>query len=502
MKKIYGVLALSLFFSATFPGLSFAISTEMSTTETSSTEESDTTEETTTSETSESDSDSTESSTTETTTSETNESTETTSTTEEITETTSTSSKEIETTTSSSSKESSTKDSQTTETTTQIKEKKKPKQNKKKNQSKKTSKPNKKKSVNVNYTVSLEDANFKATRNETNEQFIMKIGNKARKIAHKNDLYASVMIAQAALESGFGKSQLSTEPNHNLFGIKGAFQGKSTNMLTSEDTKSGYIQLVDQFRKYDSYDDSLKDYAKLMTKGINGNSSIYQGSSKKNSKTYQEATKKLTGVYATDRHYDAKLNAIIKAYDLTRFDKSFTEKVKHKVAKNDTLESIAKKYKVDKQSIIDLNKSLNNKKPLKVGTTLTIEKDIKFAKPLNQKYTVSSDFGSRGKEHHNGMDLAIKANTSVYATGKGVVEATGYDPSAGNYIIIKHDFGLYSSYFHLNEINVKKGQKIDMSQKIGLVGSTGNSTGPHLHFAISDDVWGNYYHPKEFVDLD
>lgn len=498
MKKIYSFLAISLFFSATFPSLNYAISTETSETESSTTEET----ETTTSESTDEESESTENSSTDSTT--TSESTETTGTTSSEDMTSETSSSETEsstTTTHSSSKSSSTKESKTTETTTTIKvnEKKKPI---KKVQPKKEKKETTKVSETINYNVTLDGGNFKTTRNETNEQFVMKIGNKARKIAHKNDLYASVMIAQAALESGFGKSQLANEPNYNLFGIKGSFQGKSTSMLTAEDTKSGYVSIVDKFRKYDSYEDSLNDYAKLMTKGINGNPSIYQGSTKKKSKTYKEATKKLTGVYATDRHYDAKLNEIIKTYDLTRFDKSFTETVKHRVGKDDTLRSIAKKYKVEKDSILKLNKSIDRDKPLEEGTTILVEKDIEFAKPLNKKYTVSSDFGSRGKEHHNGIDLAISSGTSVYSTGKGVVEATGYDPSAGNYIIIKHNYGLYSSYFHLKEINVKKGQKIDMSQKIGLVGSTGNSTGPHLHFAISDKVWSNYYHPKEFVDLD
>ena len=499
MKKIYGLLAVSLFFSATFPSLNYAISTETSSTDSSTTEETDTT----TSETTDEESDSTESSSTDSTTSESTETTDTTSS-EGISTETSSSESESTSTTTSSSKSSSTKDSETTETTTtvKVKEKKKPIKKVQPKKEKRIKKETTQVSEKVNYNVTLDGGNFKTTRNETNEQFVMKIGNKARKIAHKNDLYASVMIAQAALESGFGKSQLANEPNYNLFGIKGSFQGKSTSMLTAEDTKSGYINIVDRFRKYDSYEDSLNDYAKLMTKGINGNPSIYHGSTKKKSKTYKDATKKLTGVYATDRHYDAKLNEIIKTYDLTRFDKSFTETVKHRVGKDDTLRSIAKKYKVEKDSILELNKSIDRDKPLEEGTTILVEKDIEFVKPLNKKYMVSSDFGSRGKEHHNGIDLAISSGTSVYATGKGVVEATGYDPSAGNYIIIKHNYGLYSSYFHLKEINVKKGQKIDMSQKIGLVGSTGNSTGPHLHFAISDKVWSNYYHPKEFVDLD
>src|SRR5699024_6789823 len=81
--------------------------------------------------------------------------------------------------------------------------------------------------------VSKDDLD-KINQNLTNAEFINIIGEHARKIAKDNNLYASVMVAQAALESGFGSSTLSSAPNYNLFGIKGSYKGQSVTMLTWE----------------------------------------------------------------------------------------------------------------------------------------------------------------------------------------------------------------------------------------------------------------------------
>ncbi|MDK6820721.1 glucosaminidase domain-containing protein, partial [Klebsiella pneumoniae] len=78
----------------------------------------------------------------------------------------------------------------------------------------------------------------------------------AKQIAGRNNLYASVMIAQAGLESGWGNSTLAKAPNYNLFGIKGSFNGQSAEMNTLEDDGTGeYYQIKDKFRRYNSYHD-------------------------------------------------------------------------------------------------------------------------------------------------------------------------------------------------------------------------------------------------------
>jgi flagellum-specific peptidoglycan hydrolase FlgJ len=161
------------------------------------------------------------------------------------------------------------------------------------------------------------------TKNESTESFIKKIGEKARKVGQKHDLYASVMIAQAILESGSGGSQLSRQPYHNLFGIKGTYKGKAVVFNTKEDNGSGQMfQIQAAFKQYPGYKESFEDYAKLMKNGVLGNPRIYAGTWKKNATTYKDATKALTGVYATDTSYDKKLNAFIQKYDLTEYDKA------------------------------------------------------------------------------------------------------------------------------------------------------------------------------------
>lgn len=103
---------------------------------------------------------------------------------------------------------------------------------------------------------------------------------------------------------------------------------------------------------------------------------------------------------------------------------------------------------------------------------------------------VSSGFGVRidpfnySPSFHNGIDIAGRTNDPVFVTADGTVTATGYDKSEGNHIVVDHGNGLRTHYMHLNEILVKKGDKVKKGEQIGKVGSTGRSTGPHLHYGV------------------
>ena len=144
----------------------------------------------------------------------------------------------------------------------------------------------------------------------------------ARKVAKDKNLYASVMIAQAILESGSGNSKLSQKPNYNLFGIKGDYKGQSVSFITYEDNGFGNLYTVEaKFRQYPTYKESMEDYAKLLKNGLDSNKDFYHGVWKTEAKSYKEATRFLTGKYATDKDYHKKLNALIKTYDLTYYDK-------------------------------------------------------------------------------------------------------------------------------------------------------------------------------------
>ncbi|MGH2114847.1 LysM peptidoglycan-binding domain-containing protein [Aerococcus urinaeequi] len=155
----------------------------------------------------------------------------------------------------------------------------------------------------------------------TNNAFLDSIIPDAYKLANDNDLYASVMIAQAILESNWGASGLSAAPYYNLFGIKGTYNGEGVTFYTLEDDGSGnYYQIRDSFRDYPSYKESLNDYANKMVNGVSWDSEFYSGTWKSNTSSYTDATAALTGTYATDTRYGGKLNNLITTHGLTQYD--------------------------------------------------------------------------------------------------------------------------------------------------------------------------------------
>ncbi|MFV8290969.1 LysM peptidoglycan-binding domain-containing protein [Aerococcus viridans] len=155
----------------------------------------------------------------------------------------------------------------------------------------------------------------------TNNAFLDSIIPDAYKLANDNDLYASVMIAQAILESNWGASGLSAAPYYNLFGIKGTYNGEGVTFYTLEDDGSGnYYQIRDSFRDYPSYKESLTDYANKMVNGVSWDSEFYSGTWKSNTSSYKDATAALTGTYATDTRYGGKLNNLITTHGLTHYD--------------------------------------------------------------------------------------------------------------------------------------------------------------------------------------
>lgn len=86
---------------------------------------------------------------------------------------------------------------------------------------------------------------------------------------------------------------------------------------------------------------------------------------------------------------------------------------------------------------------------------------------------------------HQGIDLAGAKNSPVYATGDGTVESINYEYNGyGRYIILDHGFGYKTRYAHLNDALVYEGQKVKRGERIGLLGSTGKSTGPHVHYEV------------------
>ncbi|WP_381403794.1 amidase domain-containing protein [Staphylococcus epidermidis] len=168
----------------------------------------------------------------------------------------------------------------------------------------------------------LSSDSFNVVDSQDTRDFIQSIAKDAHQIGKDQDIYASVMIAQAILESDSGKSSLAQSPNHNLLGIKGDYKGQSVTFNTLEADSSNHMFSIQAgFRKYPSTKQSLEDYADLIKHGIDGNPSIYKPTWKSEALSYKDATSHLSRSYATDPNYSKKLNSIIKHYHLTSFDK-------------------------------------------------------------------------------------------------------------------------------------------------------------------------------------
>ncbi len=163
--------------------------------------------------------------------------------------------------------------------------------------------------------------------------------------------------------------------------------------------------------------------------------------------------------------------------------------------------SIAEKYESDADKCALVN-MMSLDTSLSAGTTVfvpdaeldwvtrqEINGDL-FHKPLHGRYWLSSNYGWRSspfsgkRSFHGGVDMAANAGTSIFAALDGRVTAAGYNSTYGNYVIITHHSGYKTLYAHMSEILCVRNQWVSSGTRIGRVGSTGLSTGPHLHFTV------------------
>lgn len=172
------------------------------------------------------------------------------------------------------------------------------------------------------FNITGSGGEVKAATSQNVQQFVDKVAPAATEASSKYGTYTSVMIAQAAVESGWGQSSLSEQPNNNLFGIKGDYKGQSVSMKTGEYGPNGYYTTTVNFRKYPSYTESCNDNGALLRKQMG---SYYSGTWVENTKNYQDATQNgLQGKYATAPNYASTLNSVIKANNLDQYDPKTT----------------------------------------------------------------------------------------------------------------------------------------------------------------------------------
>lgn len=259
---------------------------------------------------------------------------------------------------------------------------------------------------------------------------------------------ASVTIAQIIQESGYGtygpggnKGQGLSGLAYgycNLFGIKGSGTVGSVSMRTSEMTKDGKIySTTSAFRAYNTYSEAIEDRCKVLQ---NGYGDLISGVNDANTFAMRIGQR-----WATDLNYGKSLIKLMELYDL---------------------------YRLDDMTLKDFSAMIG-----------------RFADPCPGA-VVTSNFGFRefDNKFHKGLDLGTGSeNIPTYAAESGTVIFAGYSGSAGNLITIDHGNGLVTKYMHHSEIYVKVGDHVEKGQQIGLSGTTGRSTGNHLHFQVEEN---------------
>jgi len=120
-----------------------------------------------------------------------------------------------------------------------------------------------------------------------------------------------------------------------------------------------------------------------------------------------------------------------------------------------------------------------------------------FAMPVKSSFRYTSGFGMRWGRMHSGTDFAAPHGTPIYSTADGVVTHAGWLSGYGRLVKIQHEFGIETRYAHNSKLFVKKGQRVSRGQKIAAMGSTGRSTGTHLHYEVR--VGGKAVNPMIYI---
>lgn len=155
---------------------------------------------------------------------------------------------------------------------------------------------------------------------------------------------------------------------------------------------------------------------------------------------------------------------------------------------------VSKLYEAPKVTYVAQTKNSISSGNVKGTSTAKVNLGISLIKPISG--IITCRFGSRGYGHR-GIDVAAPTGTAIKAAAGGTVVTSGWNNSYGYMIIISHGNGVQTVYGHCSQLLVSRGQKVGQGQVIGKVGSTGNSTGPHLHLEVR--VNGVLQNPQNYV---
>jgi murein DD-endopeptidase MepM/ murein hydrolase activator NlpD len=146
-----------------------------------------------------------------------------------------------------------------------------------------------------------------------------------------------------------------------------------------------------------------------------------------------------------------------------------------------------------KKSAADHKAKKQDKPKQKPAWVSPVDKPYEFTGTYNQG-------GARWAAKHSGQDFAAPTGTPVKAVNSGTVVEAGWGGAYGNNIVIKHSNGKYTQYGHLSKMDVSVGQTVGTDKEIGKIGSTGNSSGPHLHFEVrTTPYYGSAVNPIDYL---
>ena len=203
----------------------------------------------------------------------------------------------------------------------------------------------------------------------------------------------------------------------------------------------------------------------------------------------QASVEKLLAAKQTElQNYETKIASA--EGQISEYAKSIEAEIKRKE------EEARKKAEEEKKKAAAANKAAQTYKTVSLG-------DISFTWPCPASGRITSGFGGRksptkgASSNHQGIDISAPTGTSIVAAAAGEVVIATYSSSAGNYVMISHGGGVYTVYMHASNLLVSQGQSVKKGQTIAKVGSTGYSTGSHLHFGVR--VNGSYVNPTKYV---
>lgn len=315
-------------------------------------------------------------------------------------------------------------------------------------------------------------------------------------IAHLNGLISEKEIQIAETQAQLEEARRIEEEQYDAMVQRIRFmytQGETTyiDMIFSGDSVSDILNQIVYMEQISAYDRQQLDEFML-------NRQLIEACEQQLIAAKELLDAQKAGVEAEETAMEeliAEKEATIVAYqtDIKNKEQAIADYEADIAAQNEIIEALEAAVAAERKRIMEAN-----------GVVLTYDGG-QFKMPIASYTRVSSPYGWRMhptlgvEKYHDGIDLASPTGTAIYAAYDGIVVAAAYSSSMGNYVMIDHGSGLYTIYMHASKLYVSEDDVVVRGETIAAVGSTGRSTGPHLHFGVR--LNGAYVDPSNYVSF-